>query len=429
MIYRQLPIKHKLISIIMLTSLITLLLGYTAFVLNERQTTSKTMEYILASQAELIGTNSIAAITFGDAAAARETLATLSSQKHIQRAIIFLQGGEIFASHQSQNASGQIQNVPYKLEGYFENGSHLEVYKTIYFDDAPIAVIYLGADISTLRQNIAGYSGILITGLILALILALILSTRLQKTITHPILTIKNITNKISKGGDYTLRIQKNSDDELGDVIDSINHMLSEIQIRDLQLENHAETLEKKVTSRTKELESLTEQLRHQAYHDALTGLPNRSLFYERLEHAIAQASRSEQKHAILYIDLDGFKNINDTLGHEIGDKFLKQLTLRLQQVTRQSDTLCRLGGDEFTLIINNVSDREVINNIARQILENIMQPVECSQHQVSVTASIGVSRYPEDSESPSQLIMRADTAMYAAKNNGKNQIVFYSEL
>jgi diguanylate cyclase (GGDEF)-like protein/PAS domain S-box-containing protein len=161
------------------------------------------------------------------------------------------------------------------------------------------------------------------------------------------------------------------------------------------------------------------------AHYDTLTHLPNRTLFYDRLDQAIVVAKRNKQSLALLFIDLDGFKQVNDTLGHHTGDLLLVKVAERLRLCVRESDTLARLGGDEFTLILNEAHERDNIEMVAKKIIESIDLPFDLEGKQVKVSASIGIARYPDDAPSKGTLLIVADKAMYAAKAAGKNAYRF----
>ena len=168
--------------------------------------------------------------------------------------------------------------------------------------------------------------------------------------------------------------------------------------------------------------------LHYQAHHDHLTGLPNRTLFKDRLEHGIEVAKGQESMLALLFIDLDHFKHINDTLGHQIGDMVLKVVAERLKAKLRPEDTLARLGGDEFTVIIEDVSALDDIQILAERILQVMTQPVHMGGHTLYISCSIGISVYPQDGKNPEHLVKFADAAMYRAKEEGRNNYQFYSK-
>ena len=165
-----------------------------------------------------------------------------------------------------------------------------------------------------------------------------------------------------------------------------------------------------------------------QAYHDLLTKLPNRALLRDRLSLAIKQAKRDKEKLAVMFLDLDRFKNINDSLGHMIGDELLQQVSARLKDCIRQADTLARFGGDEFTLMLTKLKDaREDASKLANKITDTLKQPFNIDGHELYVSTSIGIALYPQDGTNMDSLIKHADVAMYHVKGQGKNGYQFYS--
>ena len=168
-------------------------------------------------------------------------------------------------------------------------------------------------------------------------------------------------------------------------------------------------------------------QLEHLAHHDPLTDLPNRLLFEDRLEHAIANAKRENTHLAVLFLDLDRFKNINDSLGHAVGDALLVQVAYRLRTMLRENDTAARMGGDEFTILVENLVDPSYTAVIATKIQMQLKQPFEIFGRKLHITASIGISLYPEDGRDVGNLTKNADAAMYQAKENGRNNYRFYT--
>ncbi|SEH07689.1 Cyclic di-GMP phosphodiesterase Gmr [Candidatus Venteria ishoeyi] len=163
------------------------------------------------------------------------------------------------------------------------------------------------------------------------------------------------------------------------------------------------------------------------AYYDTLTGLPNRQLFHDRFEHAIAMSKRRESIVALMFIDLDNFKGVNDTLGHQAGDFLLKQIGERIHSNIRSSDTLARIGGDEFTVILENIHGKTHVAKIAADIMQAIAQPIQIEETEVFSSCSIGICFYPDDANSVEHLMQYADTAMYRAKEQGKNRFQFYT--
>ena len=164
------------------------------------------------------------------------------------------------------------------------------------------------------------------------------------------------------------------------------------------------------------------------AHHDVLTGLPNRVLLRDRFEHALAVAERAQSQVAMLFLDLDNFKMVNDTLGHAAGDQLLLQVVTRLSACTRESDTISRQGGDEFILLLNDVPDQETVERIASQILVSLAEPLEIDGHELNAACSIGIAVYPADGNGFDTLLKKADAAMYNAKGAGRNIYRFFDD-
>ncbi len=178
------------------------------------------------------------------------------------------------------------------------------------------------------------------------------------------------------------------------------------------------------------EQRQLTDKLAYQAQHDSLTGLPNRVLFEDRLQQALAMARRQGWLVAVLFVDLDRFKQINDTLGHPVGDLLLQQVARRLENCIRRTDTLARMGGDEFTLLLTELRDQQYSLMVAQKLLDALKAPFHLDGYELFVTASVGISVYPRDGRDAATLQRNADSAMYRAKNQGKNNFqVFKPEI
>ncbi len=169
------------------------------------------------------------------------------------------------------------------------------------------------------------------------------------------------------------------------------------------------------------------ELLEKKAFFDPLTQLPNRSLFFNRLDHSIAQSKRNDEKLAIVFLDLDRFKYINDTLGHAVGDQLLQDVAKRLSDCARKSDTIARLGGDEFTLILSDISTSRGAAIVAQKILKSLTEPFFLLNGEYTIGASIGICLYPSNGVSAEELVKNADIAMYQAKHNGKNNYQFFT--
>ncbi len=176
-----------------------------------------------------------------------------------------------------------------------------------------------------------------------------------------------------------------------------------------------------------RELETAREKERHMARHDVLTGLPNRQMLYDRLQQMLALARRNKQSVAVMFLDVDRFKSINDQFGHSTGDQLLQAVAGRLTACVRQSDTVARVGGDEFTIVLGDIANGEDAAKVARKILAEISKPILADRSEFSVTTSIGISLYPSDAADVEDLIKIADIAMYRAKGEGKDTYQFYN--
>ncbi|MBK1720785.1 EAL domain-containing protein [Thiocystis violacea] len=242
--------------------------------------------------------------------------------------------------------------------------------------------------------------GAAFTFLLMAFIAA-ILVWRLSRAVSEPISDMVAAAESCASGNlDISLRVR--SDDELGHLAQALNTMAKEL----------------KVSQR---------RMRHLANYDSLTGLPNRHLFQDRLRHALHAADRSGHHVGLLFLDLDGFKAINDSLGHSLGDEVLKRVADRLRETVRASDTVARLGGDEFTVVAEGIHGPLDVEGLADKLLATLVTPYRIQDHRLHLSASIGITLYPQDGTSADALLHNADSAMYEAKRRGKNAYCLFT--
>ncbi|MBE9525472.1 MAG: EAL domain-containing protein [Proteobacteria bacterium] len=240
-------------------------------------------------------------------------------------------------------------------------------------------------------------------------------------------------------------RIHKNSVKLIRYNENLISDLNDEIRVREsvqVELEESKVGLENKVKKRTEDLidtnvhlervitkkEKAEQSLQYLAYHDELTGLPNRNLLVDRINQSIKISLRDNQQMAILFLDLDRFKNINDSLGHNVGDEVLKEIPIRLYSVLRSHDTISRNGGDEFVVVLEKLKDANEAVYVAKKIIACLAETFNVLSHTIHIGASIGISLYPDDGDTPLVLLRNADTAMYKAKKSGGKQLQFYDE-
>lgn len=238
---------------------------------------------------------------------------------------------------------------------------------------------------------------------------AILLAFLISKLLTRPLHMMVTAARRFSR--EHVMgELPVKRTDEIGQLARSFNDMQVEIKAHLAELHD----------SRT--------QLNHLARHDPLTGLPNRLLFFDRLEHAVAAARRTGRELAVFFIDLDRFKEINDTLGHAAGDEVLKAVSHRLRGLVREADTVARLGGDEFIILFDTLDDLQSLKGLAEKIIQGLCQPMDVDGHQLEVCASVGASIFPRDASNASELVHKADVAMYLAKTHGENTAHFYAE-
>jgi diguanylate cyclase (GGDEF)-like protein/PAS domain S-box-containing protein len=172
---------------------------------------------------------------------------------------------------------------------------------------------------------------------------------------------------------------------------------------------------------------NMEERMRHMAHYDQLTELPNRALITDRLQQAVAKARRDMMRMAVMFLDLDHFKPVNDNLGHDIGDQLLKQVAARLQTCIRASDTVARIGGDEFIVLLPCIEKEQDAAVVAKKMLQMLNKPFNVSEHTIDISGSIGIAVYPEHGEDEKLLLINADIAMYHAKKAGRNDFRFFA--
>lgn len=254
---------------------------------------------------------------------------------------------------------------------------------------------------------------------LLEIILSALMLVLIAQLINRNFVKLIHSVEGIAKG-DYSKRVELGQEKEISKLAMAFNTMAATIQERIVSLE----------ASHDKEQE-LSKQLEHNAYYDVLTNLPNRVLLSDRLQQAMLRANRNNNSIAIIFLDLDGFKAVNDTYDHYIGDKLLVALSTKMKQILREEDTLSRIGGDEFVIILQDIEELVVCEIILDRLLDVTSQPIVIEGKRLQVSSSIGITLYPEDYcvGDGDQLIRHADQAMYIAKQSGKNQYHFFDSL
>ncbi len=282
----------------------------------------------------------------------------------------------------------------------------------------------------------------IISFITLGILFSIFMLWLLRVLIVNRVESLDHEVAKISKNNILSQRVNAQGNDEIFSLANQINSMMDII-------ETSREKLELRVKERTQELQKINIQMQQEiverksiekeltthkehlvrlAHYDSLTALPNRFFFNEMLSKKINHAKRKRSKFSILYIDLDNFKTINDTLGHLVGDSVLKEIANRFLKTLRSSDILARLSGDEFIILLNDIEDTQFANTIAEKILTICSNPIKANNHECVLTASIGICTYPEDGASLENLLKNADMALYKAKQEGGNVFHFYTK-
>jgi len=411
--FHKLSLRGKLTFIITLTSSLMLLLAFVAIIWLQRIS----LRGELLQDAQILGRSiskkCAAAMILNDQETAAFALEPLAATHRVLGAIVFDQEQNIFAEFY-RNLVRDPEKDGLKVETLLRQGhvfyqNHLDVFEPIVYKGKVLGQLMLRMDLVKVNDILIRYTWIGVVVFFIYSLLTFLLAISLQKLISEPIKSLLLSMQTISREKNYSVRVEKTSHDELGRLFDGFNEMLAEIEIRDHELQSSEANLE------------------HRTNHDSLTNVANRLLFHDRLEHSLARAKRLKSRLAVLFIDLDRFKNINDSLGHDIGDRVLCTVADRLSGLIRDADTLARVGGDDFAIILDPVKRTNDVGRYVQKLLREIAQIIEVSEHKLHVTASIGVSLYPENGEDVDSLMKAADTSMYQSKDGGGNSYRFYS--
>jgi diguanylate cyclase (GGDEF)-like protein len=370
------------------------------------------------SQATMVGENLTAAMAFADADAAGDILSALRLAPDVQSAVAYDVKGHAFVSFkrdQNNPAAALAAAAPAAARDPHAGDMVMDyrgikVTRRIQVGNRVLGTLVVQSSVKSVYRQLALYLVLALPVMLALLSLSNFALSRLQRFFTAPILALSAVSEQISRQGDYSLRAQVSPAADVGLLARTFNGMLDRIQNRERELE--AEINERK------RIEIKLDRLAH---FDPVTQLNNRHFFNERLEAVIARARKFDERTILMFIDLDNFKTVNDTLGHDIGDELLRLVSRRLAETLRFGDVLSRIGGDEFGIILENVSQGGVASMIAEKCLAKLADPIHIHGHDIHIGASIGISVYPDDATDMHALLKYADTAMYYAKNGGKN--------
>lgn len=371
-----------------------------AFIINVLTLQEARLNDRIETEMELLAQNIGPAVLFNDRTAASEMLAALSIDPAIQQALLRGRDGEPFAEYRAPDAQGE--------------GDFLSFNQEIRIDAELVGLLELNVSRHELVEE--GGELFLFASVVLLLVslVVILVAWRAQRLIAVPVVRLNRLARQVGETRDYRLRATVHSNDEIGELAQQFNLMLENIQSRDVMLE-------KQVRQRTEELEKLAEEFRHRAFHDSLTGLPNRALLNEYFATAVSHALRYRSRFALMLLDLDKFKELNDSLGHQAGDQLLRDVATRLRNAVREEDMVVRLGGDEFVILAEDIREPSMSEVIADNIVHELAREFQIEGRHWRVTVSIGISLYPDHGQDLSELKQNADVAMYAAKAAGRN--------
>jgi diguanylate cyclase len=421
--FARLSLAGKLWAIYFIASGAALLLAavmLTAYLWNAQRA-----ELVQSSEAtaQMIAQNSASAALFRDSKAANDVIRALSSDSDVHSATIFLPDGEPFVTYNRPQillrnshlaAPPMLKIKPDSLHGMRSefDGPHLDVVVPIVAQDSRVGTLLLTVDLAATYQRLAIFFGVFLLAAVASIVVAGWLLARLLPTVIGPIRQLVSAMHAVSAEGDYSQRATTTSGDEIGKIAKSFNLMIEQIQRRDEALSNELGVRKKAEI-----------QLDRIAHYDTVTGLPNRRFFTRHAENLAASGNASRTSQALMFIDLDNFKYVNDNFGHTAGDLLLKAVAARLRGILRANDLVARLGGDEFAVLIAEPLSIDVVTILAEKMLAALALPIHCEGREFAVGASIGIAMMPDHAREFDLLLSCADAAMYRAKALGKNNV------
>jgi diguanylate cyclase len=373
----------------------------------------------LQQQANLAAETIQAAVVFEDRAVMREQLEPLFANPDIRSVEVSRQNVRLLIVNRDESdaSASAAWGVAWLKPLGFEGAVLKIVTVPVVADGKFIGQVVVKASFaSTLRVLLLGYA-VLLAASLLAICLSIWMMRRLAVFLTTPLVHLKDVMLDVQKNRAYELRADIETHDEVGALARVFNAMLEQVQATDVVLRRELE-VRKKAESR----------FQHLAMHDALTGLPNRANFMVQLESAIMERRRTGRGYALLFIDLDNFKYINDTYGHAVGDDVLRQVGTRLSQNLRGVDVIARLGGDEFSVLLTDVDRAGVAIDLSEKIARSLEYPMQLGSFAAYVGCSIGVRVLDDALSDVDSLLSQADVAMYSAKALGKGQVALFEQ-
>jgi diguanylate cyclase len=399
---------HKMTMLALLASSVASATLMAVFVAYDSVNAYTQRENRLATLANIVGQNSAAALMFDDRPAAIEVLQALQAEGSVVSACLYGPSGSLFAEYRRSTG---LHDCPAQLAaGKSPARGYADAVQTVQREGDFAGTLVLRSDLREIEARWRHMLEIALLPLVVALVVGGIAGSLLQRKFSKPVRELAAAMREVTERHNFGARVAPRGADEIAQLGDGFNTMIAELE------------------KRASEKAAFEVQLRRQALNDELTGLPNRRLLADRLRHALDVAQRAGHQVALLYIDLDGFKLVNDSLGHAIGDRLLCQVAERLRSRVRRSDTLARLGGDEFAVVLSGLSARREAERVAQDLLDILKPHFQVANHEISIGASIGMSLFPDNGATPALLLQQADSAMYAAKRAGRDRMAAFSD-
>jgi len=414
-------IRSKLVLILVSISAAVLVLAASSISVTYYQMSKNALIKNTQSQANLIANNATIYIANDNQEELNRLLNSLVINSDFAAAI-FDNTGKIISSRNSKDIF--ISEAEFKKnESNLWLDDRLFLWQPILDDNKEFnGIVYLKLSTDPFYKDLTFYIMVSLAVVVIIMTGVFLVSFSVQKTISEPLVELERISRKISGSGNFSIRVPDYGDDEIGSLSRSFNQMLVTIERQRKEREdvNNAMKINKK------RLERAVKDLQYLANYDSLTQLPNRALCMDRMKLSLKRAARENSIVAVLFLDLDHFKDVNDSLGHAVGDQLLKATSERLLEKIRNVDTLARLGGDEFVIILNSLYDTDDVINIAEKIVGSFEEPFRLSNYEVNTTVSVGICTYPNDGVDVDSLMKAADAAMYKAKESGRNTYEFF---
>lgn len=366
---------------------------------------------VAVANTEQLALNLASSLVFQDKNAAQREIAAYSRRPDVQSVVVFDAKMQLFSPAPSpqfwqDSASYELQRL-----------QQLQIKRPVRLQNEVVGFVVVTESLQSLQQSLLSMLALFIGIMLAALLLASRLLRWVQRRALRPVLELAELAEFAAKHQDYSIRAHIRRRDEVGRLGERLNELFKRTEIwqHDLQQQLQAQ-------------KQASQQLDKLAHYDHLTGLANRLYFEAELPRAVAHTQLNNQHLALLFIDLDNFKTVNDQWGHDAGDEVLQIVAKRMLSQLRQSDLVFRLGGDEFAVLLTDLTQPERADHLAERIIQSIREPMWVKAALMPVGATVGLALCPDHSSDAHQLLQQADEAMYQAKRAGKNTFRRYSD-